>query len=325
MAVLPLRSPGVPRSRGLVVALVATLGWSLGALPGCSSSGPAAPPGPPSGTLRVSGSGTVFPIAQALAQAYHQQNPRALFRITSDGTARGIKYAAEGVVTGLDTPLMSRAFSIPDGNTGPTLNNEMVDLGLSSRNLLPDEREAYTLAVATTVAIDGLAVAVHPSVTVANLTLAQLRSVYSGAVTNWRDVGGPDLPVYLVVRDPISGTAGAWASLVMNGMPIAMGAHSVADATGVAPAVAMNPGAVGYLSFNYLDATVHPVSVEGVAPTVANLASQTYPIRRPFVFVTAPGASALTRAFVDFTRSPAGVAVLVANGEVAPTADGGAP
>ncbi len=307
-----------------------TLAWIVaGSLvaAACSSGGPAGPPAPPTGLLRVSGSGTVFPFAVALAQAYHTHNAAPTFRITSDGTARGIKFAAEGTITGLASPLMSQAFSLPDGNTGPTMNGEMVDVGIASRDLLPDEREAYPVAVNTPVAIDGLAVATHLSVaTVTNLTVAQVRDLYSGRVTNWHDVGGPDLPVYLVVRDPISGTAGAWASLVMHGTPLSADVHSVAAATGVVAEVAAHPGAVGYLSIGLLDATVHPVSIEGVAPTLGNLAAQQYPIRRPFVFVTAPGASALARDFVAFARSPAGQQVILTAGAVPPAAvDGGAP
>ena len=109
----------------------------------------------------------------------------------------------------------------------------------------------------------------------------------------------------------------------MHGLPVVSNL-SVANAPDVTPAVAANPGSIGYLSFNYLANTVHPVAIEGVAPTVSNLAAQQYPIRRPFVFVTLPTASALTRAFLAFTLSDAGVAVLEANGEVPPQSDGGA-
>ncbi len=267
----------------------------------------------------------MFPIAVALAQGYHTYNPQAQFRITADGTARGIKYASEGMVVGLSGPLMAHSFSIPDGNTGPTMNGEAVDLGIASRDLLPDERENYTLSIATVVCIDGLAVAVNPDVTVNNLTIAQVRDIYAGRVTNWSTVGGPDLTIQVIVRDPISGTAGAWNDLVMHGTPLVGGTISVAYNPDVTATIAMHPGSIGYLSFNYLAPTVHPLSIEGVAPTIPNLASQQYPIRRPFVFVTVPTSSALTRDFVRWTLTPAGVAVLEANGEVPPESDGGAP
>lgn len=297
---------------------------TLVALSGCSD--PPAPPPPPSGLLRFAGSNTVYDAVVQIAPGFRQRNPRISVRISGDGTARGIKWAGEERASGLDMPLTSRAFSIPDGNTGPTTNGERVDFGMSSRELFNSEREAYTTAVTHAIAFDGIAVITHPGLgAVRNLTLAQLRDIFAGRVTRWSEVGGPDAPVRVVVRDAISGTAGAWSELVMRGAMITTSATSTAQPADMIAAVNGSENSIGYLSFAHVTPMTRTISIDGVAPTEESVARQRYPIRRPILLVTNGAPSALESLFLDYTRTPEAVAGLRMRGFVpAAATDGGA-
>ena len=267
--------------------------------------------------LRISGSNTVMPFAVALASGFHMAHSDVSFRVSGDGTARGIKWAGEGQVSGLDGPNIVAAASVPDGMAGPTLNGETVDIGMSSRALLDEERESYTTLVATPIATDSIAVATPPGLGVTHLTRVNLRDIYAGRVTDWSAVGGPALAIVVIVRPAISGTAGAWQSLVMGTdtvTPTAMAASQNAD---VAGAIAANVGSIGYLSLASIDTTmVTPVSVDGIAATEATARDGTYPLIRPFLFVTNGLPSPLEQRFLDYTLSSAGAAIIRTNGAV---------
>jgi phosphate transport system substrate-binding protein len=293
------------RSLGLLTLLLA-----VGA--GCGTD-----PLPSSGSLRISGSNTVFTFVKALAEGYHQRSPNVTFRISADGTARGIKFVGEQQVGGLGMPLESRVFSIPAGMTGPTINGEPVDIGLSSRLLLHDEREAYTELVVHTFAVDGIAVATSRDVQVRALTMTQLRAIYAGRIANWQDVGGPDAPIYVITRNPISGTAGAWQELVMGSDMVTDAAHIAEQDSDVPGALTSHHYAIGYLSSFLLDpAAFDAVSIDGIPPTEENIADQVYPIRRPFLFVTHGQPTPVQQSFIDFAYSAEGAEILRRTGAV---------
>jgi phosphate transport system substrate-binding protein len=270
------------------------------------------------GALRISGSNTVFAFATVLAEGFRRRNPNVSFRVTGDGTARGIKFAGERQVSGLSMPLMSRAFSIPEGNAGPTMNGEPVDIGLSSRQLLNDEREAYTELVLNTFAVDGIAVATHPGVAgVSNLSLTQLRDIYAGRITNWSAVGGPNQPIVVIARNPISGTAGAWQELVMGSDRVTASARIAEMNESVPIDIANTPYSIGYLSIFLLEGlSLNVLAIDNVTPTEANIAREIYPIRRPFIFVTHGPPTALQRAFIDYALSPEGAQLIRMAGAV---------
>lgn len=297
MAAVQRASSCVARIVGLLVTLSV-------AVVGCS-------PPQPTASLRISGSNTVFNFAVELAKAFRMRNPHVAFRITGDGTARGIKFVGERQVSGLTMPLQSRAFSLPEGNTGPTTNGEPVDIGLSSRSLLNDEREAYTELVTHTFAVDGIAVATHMGVSVRNLTMAQLRDIYAGRITNWMAVGGPDAPIVVLARNPISGTAGAWQEIVMGRDQVTTSARIVEMNDAMPMEISSTPNSIGYLSIFLLDrAPINVLTIDGVAPTEENLAREEYPIRRPFLFVTYGEPTPLQRSFIDFALSPEGAQIV---------------
>lgn len=303
----------MPRSLSgltLVVALCAAVGGSCG------------PRMPAQSSLRISGSNTVYSVAIALGDSFRMAHPEVRLRITGDGTARGIKFVNEGAISGLDASFTNRnKYESPAPATGTiadSSNGEHVDVGLSSRDLQPSEQEAYYNSVSTPFAVQGIAVATAMDVTgVRNLTRAQLKDIFSGATTNWQQVGGPNAPITVIVQNAISGTAGAWSDLVMMGTMVTPRATVVEMGEDMPMTIASHPGSVGYVATTYLTrAQLNVVQVDGQAPTEDAVTTMRYPLVRPFLFVTLGRPAGAVATWIDFAFSTAGQGVLRAAGAV---------
>lgn len=161
--------------------------------------------------------------------------------------------------------------------------NGTADIGNSSRNLKDEEKTAGV--VENIVAIEGIAVCVDPANTVSNLTKQQLVDIYTGAVTNWSQVGGEDSPVVVVGREAGSGTRNAFEELL--GVRESCAYANVLDSTGAVMAkVASTQGAIGYVSLDVLNESVVALKLDGVAPTTENIKAGSYFLCRPFVMIT---------------------------------------
>ena len=241
-----------------------------------------------SGSVTTGGSTSVEKVILSLSEAFMQENPDVDVTYDPTGSGAGITGASDGTL----------------------------DIGLSSRNLKDDE----TGLTATVFALDGIAIVVNNENTVEDLALEQIKGLATGEITNWSEVGGPDLPVVLVGREAGSGTRDGFESIV--GVEDACVYEQELTSTGaVIAAVAANPNAFGYASLSAVDETVKAVTVEGVEASEATVQDGTYKIQRPFVFVTKEGAelSAAAQAFIDFATSDA-VNEIVANAGAVPVA-----
>ena len=189
------------------------------------------------------------------------------------------------------------------------------DIGLSSRNLKDSEKEQGMIG--TVLAYDGIAVIVNPENTVEDLTVEQIAAIYTGEITNWREVGGIDAEIVLIGREAGSGTRGGFEEIV--DVEDACQYRQELTSTGdVITAVSQNPGAIGYASLASVKDTVKAIKVGGVAPSDETVKNETYAIQRPFVLVTKEGAplSETAKAFFDFITSEAAREVITAAGVV---------
>ena len=184
------------------------------------------------------------------------------------------------------------------GITGAT--DKTLDIGLSSRALKADE----TGVTGTTVALDGIAIVVNKASKVADLTVDQLKQMFTGEITNWKDVGGDDGEIVLVGREAGSGTRDGFESIV-DVKDSCKYAQELTATGAVISAVEANPLAIGYASLSAVGDTVAMVTVEGVECSEDTVKDGTYKIQRPFVFVTNKSAalSEQAQAFVDFATS----------------------
>lgn len=239
-----------------------------------------------SGKIQMVGSTSMEKLANALAESFMEKYPGVTVGAEFVGSSAGV----EAVIGGT------------------------ADIGNSSRNLKDAEKEAG--AVENVVAIDGIAVCVDPTNTVTDLTKQQLIDIYTGAVTNWNELGGADAPIVVVGREADSGTRGAFEELL--GVEEQCAYANELDSTGAVIAkVASTPGAIGYASLDAIDDAVIAASLEGVAPTAENVKAGSYFLCRPFVMATMgeiSEQSELVQAWFEYVLGAEGQAVAEAVG-----------
>jgi phosphate transport system substrate-binding protein len=271
-----------PRRRGpgsaLTVALLALLAV-LVAAGGCNSSSQTT-----SRPVCVAGSTSVQPFAEKLAEVYMHRHPGVRIDVQGGGSSAGIYAATQGAA----------------------------DLGASSRELLGQEKKLQEIAIA----YDGIAVIVHPSNPLTNITLAQIRSIFGGAVHNWSALGLPPHAIDVITREEGSGTREAFEHLVMGKQEITPTAL-VQDSNGsVREIVAGDPYSLGFISAGLVDDRVKALAIDGVLPTRGNIKNHTYKLVRRFLLVSRAAPVGPCRNFVDFILSPNGQKVLENEGLV---------
>jgi phosphate transport system substrate-binding protein len=194
------------------------------------------------------------------------------------------------------------------------------DIGMSSRDLKAEETTRYPGLVATTIASDGIAIIVHPGNDVPALTIGQARAIYQGTVTNWKEVGGPDLVIVVVGRDSASGTREFFFERVMNKENFTFTQLEKNSNGAVRQTVLQTPGAIGYVGLGNLDQEVRAVPLivngEPVMPTVDTIVSNKYPVSRPLIMITQGAPSGLARDYLEYLLSPAGQSIIAEEGFV---------
>jgi phosphate transport system substrate-binding protein len=222
--------------------------------------------------LSVNGSTTVTPIIQVVAEVYEGAD----LEVSGTGSGDGIT-------------------ALIDGRT---------DIAMASRKMKDEEVEEAKAKgvepVEVVIARDGIAVVVHPSNPVAGLTLAEVKDIYLGRITNWKALGGPNLEIVPVTRDSSSGTFEVFNKLVMDKEPIVPGAVTQNSNGTVRSVVAEAEGAVGYVGLGYLDDTIKALAVDGVIPSNATVNDGSYAVARELNLYYAKGASQAVLDLIDF-------------------------
>jgi phosphate transport system substrate-binding protein len=246
-----------------------------------------------SASYTFGGSSTVAPIIASAIPAFETENNKVTITYETLGSSVGIKQLQEGTLS----------------------------LAGSSRDLKASEVAAGL--VPTTIALDGLSVAVNKDVGVSNLTLAQLASIFAGDITNWKDVGGEDETIQLVVRDETSGTYGSFKEIVLDAAKKAPSKNAiVAKENGeVATKIASTPGSIGYIGMAFgkiiTEAGGRVLTIEGVEPSAENVKGGKYPISRSLYMVSKGQLEGMGKQFVDFLLSAKGQAIVEESGFIA--------
>jgi phosphate transport system substrate-binding protein len=229
------------------------------------------------GGLTVTGSTSVTPFAEHLAELYQHSHPGTTINVQGLGSSAGIRAALDGVA----------------------------EIGMSSRDLEPEEADQLDQEV---IALDALAVVIHPTNPLAGLSGAQIQAIFSGQIRNWNEVGGPSQPITIVSREAGSGTFSAFEELVMQGRAITNQALRQGSNGAIRQIVAQDPNAIGYISLGIVDSTVKGLAIDSIAPSVAHVESGEYKLVRPFLFVWRKGQplSSVASGFLEYVMSPAG-------------------
>jgi phosphate transport system substrate-binding protein len=213
----------------------------------------------------IDGSTTVGPIAKAFAEYYMSIEKGVNITVSESGSGNGAKSLINGTCQIAD---MSRFMKDKEFKAA-------VEKGI--------------FPVAHVVALDGLPILVHPSNPVKNLTVDQVRDNYSGKITNWKEVGGPNLKIVTVSRDTNSGTYETFHKLVMKKKAkIGKGCEYVGSNGAIRGRVQSTPAAIGYAGLGFVDRSVKALTINGVYPSRKTVSSGKYPIARPlFMFTNA--------------------------------------
>lgn len=263
-----------------IITIVAALTLMVGALTGCGTGGsPSDGKGAESRnadssqTVSTDGSTSMEKVIGFLSEAYMEEHGDIKVTYNPTGSSSGIQAVAEG----------------------------RCDIGLASRDL--KEEETADLE-GTIVAIDGIGIIVNPDNPVADLTIEQIGMIYSGKITNWKEVGGSDAPIVCIGREAASGTRDGFEE-VTDTKDKCQYSQELTSTGDVVQTVSGNPNAIGYASVASVNDTVKMVSVEGVSPTTETIQDGEYKVQRNFVLVTKKGTSLSKAAqeFFDFATS----------------------
>jgi len=245
-------------------------------------------------SIQIKGSDTMVNLGQAWAEAFMKMYPRVSVAVTGGGSGTGIA----------------------------AMLSKTCDIAELSRELKPEEiamaKEKGFDPRQITVALDGLAVVVHPANPLSQLTMEQLAAIFSGKVTNWKEIGGDDLAIVVLSREVNSGTHVYFKEHVLRGtggegqVEFAANALMLSSSQAIADEVAQNPGAVGYYGMGYISPREKALAIAKdaaspyVQPTIENVVSQAYPISRPLLMVTRGQPQGLVADFLNFVLSPEG-------------------
>lgn len=236
-------------------------------------------------TISLVGSTSVQPLAEMLAEAYMAKYDYVTVTVQGGGSSVGVKTVGEG----------------------------SCDIGNASRAVKDSELETYEGMNPIIVCYDGIAVAMHPSNTVEDLTEEQIAAIFKGEITNWSEVGGADMDITVYTREAASGTRGAFVELLeledgdnvlITDMAIECNGNGVMKTN-----IAGNEGAIGYVSLGSLDDTLKAVKVGGVEASVDNVKNGSYPLFRPFNMITMGEPEGAVKDFLDFVLGEEGQAI----------------
>ena len=244
--------------------------------------------------IQIKGSDTMVNLGQAWAEKYREKNPEEFMAVTGGGSGTGLSSLISGTC----------------------------DIAMSSRNIKEKEvdlaRQKGIRPYEIKVALDGLAVVVNPKNSVSKLTIDQLAAIFTGKISNWKDLSGKSASIVILSREVNSGTHVYFKEHVLrkndpnSKEEFAPGALLLSSSQAIADEVAQNPDAIGYYGMGYVSNKQKPIMVaqdaksEYEAPTIENVINGKYPISRPLFLYTNGQPQGLVKKFIDFVLSKEG-------------------
>ena len=235
----------------------------------------------PSGKVTVSGSSALLPLAKDAAQKFKAKNDQVSITLNAGGSGTGLKQVSEG--------------SVDIGNSD-----------VFAKEKLPEAKAAELVDHKVAVTVMAPVVSKEIGTNVKSLTKAQLQDIFTGKVTNWKDVGGPDEAVVLITRPSTSGTRALFTKYALDGKEELSNKSMETDDSGtLVQTVSQTKGAIGYVALSYLmnNNTVTPLAIDGVEPTLDNVYNGKYPVWGYEHMYTKGEATGAVKAFIDFIMS----------------------
>lgn len=242
--------------------------------------------------LQLTGSTTVLPVAQKVAEAYMKMRPDIEISLSGGGSGNGIKAIIDGTTD--------------FGNASRFIKDSEVQAAL--------EKKVYP--VPFRIALDCIVPIVNPQNPVRNLSIEELRGIYTGKIKNWKEVGGKDMTIVVISRDSSSGTFETWGELVMARERVQQRALTVPSNGGLVQAVSKSPGAIGYIALGYVSSDLKALSVNGIPGTPENTLNGRYPLARELFMFTRGWPEGAALDFINFIFSPGGQALVREAGSI---------
>lgn len=232
------------------------------------------------GKLTIAGSSTLLPINQECARVLMDNNPNLRISVSGGGSGHGVK----------------------------AVGSNEVDIGAASRDVKSKEMEEYPSIKPVGIGLDSVAIVVHSSNSVGELTMEDASKIFSGEITNWNEVGGSDSDIHVVTREDGSGTRDVFEKFVIDPYEVEIAAEaSVKPSNGeIRASVSRDENSIGFVSLGYIDSSIKGVKIDGVEPAVENVLSEDYKITRTLYLITNGEPDELEKAFIDFVLSEGG-------------------
>lgn len=230
--------------------------------------------------LTIKGSTTVLPVSQKVAEAFMQEYPEVNVSISGGGSGNGIKALIDGT-----TDICQASRFIKDEELQRAIDNGHYPVPFG-------------------IALDSIIPVVHPDNPVDDLSLEELRSIYNGDISNWKEVGGNDRKITIVSRDSSSGTYGVWGDVVLQGDRVTPRAQTVASNGEAVETVKGNPYAIAYIGVGYLEEGLQNVAIDGVKGTPESTASGEFPVSRYLYLFTDGWPAGTALKFINFMLHP---------------------
>jgi len=225
--------------------------------------------------IEIAGSTSVQPVAEKLAEKYMEEHPNVRVDVMGGGSGLGIR----------------------------SVSQDIIAIGTSSKNLKTSEKDGL---IEYPLGREGIVVAVNLNNPVNSLSKSQLKDIFSGNITNWKEVGGPDAKINLVVREDGSGTRSAFEDLVMNKTKVKSDAIVQTSTESIKVAVKQDPNAIGYISLAHMTPDVKALKIDGVSPSIETIKDGSYKLQRPFLFVTNGEPEGPVKEFIEWCLGPEG-------------------
>ncbi len=233
-----------------------------------------------SSKVEIVGSTSVQPVAEKLVEKYKETHPDAQINVQGGGSSVGIKSAQDGTA----------------------------DIGTSSKALKKNESQGLTQIP---LGQDGIVIAVNTKNSVDGVTSEQLKDIFSGKITNWKEVGGSDGKINVIRREDGSGTLDAFESIVMGkDTKIKSDAVVQSSTEAVKQSVKTDENAIGFVSYAHMSSDVKALKIDGVSPSDDTIADGSYKLQRPFLFLVKGTPNQATQDFLNFVNSSEGQKVL---------------
>jgi len=237
------------------------------------------------GVVKIAGGTAHIPVMKEVARRIITANPEIQISIAGGGSGAGVKQAGEG----------------------------LVDIGNSGRKPSDEEIAKYGLHLFKW-AIDGVAVIVNPGNKVRALTQGQVKDIYAGKISNWKEVGGVDKQINLYSRDEASGTREVFWKTALKEGEIAAKANIIASQGAMKATVSQDPFAIGYISAGFIDESVAAVAFDGVMPSQQAVKEGKYVIARGLYSSTKGEPVGLTKKFLDYLFTAEGQRIVAEQG-----------